>query len=265
MTSKTVITDADLINKYAKKALEEPEQVVKTEAPLVPEVKLPGGFIENGELITTVEVRELNGVDEEAIAKASTTGKALNVLLQRGLVKVGSREATLADLDNLLSGDRDAILIGIRKITFGKTIEFGVGCVSCGTEQPVAIDLDEDVPVKTMADQIVDRTWRVATKKGYVTVSLPTGITQKKLLENADKSSAEINTILLSGCVMDVNGEPSMGASTVLNLGMQDRSKIVEEIINRNPGPRLGEVKKTCKACGEDIALPLSLVDLFRL
>ena len=56
-----------------------------------------------------------------------------------------------------------------------------------------------------------------------------------------------------------------MGASTVLNLGMQDRSKIVEEIINRNPGPRLGEVKKTCKACGEDIALPLSLVDLFRL
>ena len=116
-----------------------------------------------------------------------------------------------------------------------------------------------------MADQIVDRTWRVSTKKGYVTVSLPTGITQKKLLENADKSSAEINTILLSGCVMDVNGEPSMGASTVLNLGMQDRSKIVEEIINRNPGPRLGEVKKTCKACGEDIALPLSLVDLFRL
>lgn len=161
MTSTTVITDADLVNKYAKKALEEPEKVVETKAPLGPEVKLPGGLIENGELITTVEVRELNGVDEEAIAKASTTGKALNILLQRGLVKVGSREATLADLDNLLSGDRDAILIGIRKITFGKTMEFSIVCGNCAVEQPVSIDLEDDVPVKKMADQVVDRTWRV--------------------------------------------------------------------------------------------------------
>ena len=73
MTSKTVITDADLINKYAKKALEEPEQVVKTEAPLVPEVKLPGGFIENGELITTVEVRELNGVEDRKSTRLNSS------------------------------------------------------------------------------------------------------------------------------------------------------------------------------------------------
>jgi hypothetical protein len=46
---------------------------------------------------------------------------------------------------------------------------------------------------------------------------------------------------------------------------MADRTKIVDEIIKRNPGPRLGEVKKACQACGEDILLPLSLLDLFRL
>jgi hypothetical protein len=260
-----VITDADLVNKFAQQAMEEPAQVIETKAPLGPEVRLPGGFIENGEVIKTAEVRELTGIDEEAIAKASTTGKALNVLLQRGLVKIGSRDATIEDLDKLLSGDRDAILIGVRRITFGDTLDLSIVCGNCAESQDVSIDLEVDVPTKTLNDPAADRTWRVETKKGYVTVTLPTGLTQKKLLENAEKTSAEINTLLLSGCVLSVNDVPSMGASTVLNLSMSDRTKIIESILDRNPGPRLGEVKKTCKACGEAIALPLSLVDLFRL
>lgn len=245
--------------------MEEPAVEVKTKAPLGPEVTLPGGFIDGNEVIKTVEVRELTGVDEEAIAKAPNTGKALNVLLQRGLVKIGSRDVRKEDFDALLSGDRDAILIGIRRITFGETLDLSINCLSCGESQEVAIDLVDDIPVASLEDSIADRTWTVDTKKGIAVISLPTGITQKKLLENSDKTTAEINTLLLSGCVMSVNGMPSMGASTVLNLGMADRSKIIDQILEKNPGPRLGEVKKTCKACGEDIALPLSLVDLFRV
>lgn len=260
-----VITNQELINKFAEQAMKEPEQVVTTRAPLGPEVTLPGGFIDNNELVTTVEVRELTGVDEEAIAKASTTGKALNLLLQRGLVKVGRREATKEDLDEMLSGDRDAALIGIRKVTFGETVDFKVTCQGCLTDQITTVDLTDDIPVHRLEEPIGDRTWNIETKKGYVTVTLPTGVVQRKLLENADKTSAEINTLLLTECVLSVNGEPSIGAYTVLSLGIGDRSKIVEEILARNPGPRLGEVKKTCKACGENIALPLSLVDLFRI
>jgi hypothetical protein len=260
-----VITDAELVNKFAQQAMEEQTQVIETKAPPGPEVELPGGFIDGNTLVTTVEVRELNGMDEEAIAKASNTGKALNVLLQRGLVKVGSRPALLEDLDLFLSGDRDAILIGIRRITFGKTLDVNALCPNCGTKQDVSIDLKEDIPVTKLNDPIADRTWSIKTKNGVVTVALPTGVTQKRLMDNSDKTSAELSTILLSGCVQSVNGEPSLGASTVLNLGIADRAKIVEEIMSRTPGPRLGEVSKTCKACGEAIALPLSLVDLFRL
>ena len=260
-----IITDAALVNKFAQQAMEEPESLIKTRAPSSPEITLPGGFIENGELITTVEVRELNGADEEAISKASSTGKAFNALLQRGLIKIGSRAAQPDDLDKLLSGDRDAILIGIRRVTFGDTLNFKIQCGNCAAEQDASVDLVKDVPVKTLDDPIADRSWQVKIKDKYVALSLPTGITQKKLVENIDKTSAEINTLLLSGCVMSVDGQPSMGASTVLSLGMADRSKLIEEIITRNPGPRLGEVSKTCKACGEVIALPLSLVDLFRI
>ena len=245
--------------------MEEPEQAITTRAPSDSEVTLPGGYIlPNGELITTAEVKELTGADEEAIAKAGSTAKSLSVLLQRGLVKLGDKEVTKDDLDSLLSGDRDMILLGIRRATFGKSIAFNVRCSFCSQEQSTEVDLNEDVPVKTLDDPISDRVWEVTTNQGVVRLSLPNGITQKKLMDNLDKTSSEVNTLLLAGCILSVNGSPSIGASTALSLGMADRTKMVGEIIDRNPGPRLGEVKKVCKACGEDIHIPLSLLDLFR-
>ena len=260
-----VITDAALIQQLASKAMEEPAAVIKTEAPSASEVKLPGGFIEqNGEVITTAEVKELTGADEEAIARAGSSAKSFNVLLQRGLVKLGHRDVKKEDLDNLLSGDRDAILLGVRRVTFGRELAVIARCGSCSQEQKLNIDLIDDVPVKTLDNPIEDRVWDVELSNGTARVSLPTGVVQKKLVENVDKTSAEINTLLLTGCVLSVNGKPSAGASTALNLGMADRSKIIDELLERNPGPRLGEVNKACQACGEDILLPLSLLDLFR-
>ena len=260
-----IITDAELVNKFAQKAMEEPEQTVVTRAPSDSDVKLPGGFIKNGELITTAEVKELNGADEEAIARAGSTGKSLQVLLQRGLYKLGINEVVKEDLDTLLSGDRDAILLGIRCVTFGEDVVLDVICPHCNDTHKTTINLVDDVPVRTLKDPINDRAWYVETKLGMAEVALPNGIVQRKLMENIDKTSAEINTLLLSGCVVSLDGSPSLGASTALSLGMSDRSKILDSILERNPGPRLGEVKKACKACGEDILLPLSLVDLFRL
>lgn len=246
--------------------MEEPEKVIETRAPSESEVDLPGGFIgANRKVILTAEVRELNGMDEELIAKAGSSAKAFNVLLQRGLVKLGSEDVTKDQIDGLLSGDRDAILIAIRRATFGNTLDLNINCPSCNAPQTTSIDLIEDVPVKRLENPIEDRTFYVETKKGPVAVALPTGVVQKRLVDNMDKSIAEMNTVLLAGCILSVNGSPSSGASTALALGMADRTKVLDAITDRNPGPRLGEVKKACQACNEDIELPLSLTDLFRL
>jgi hypothetical protein len=260
-----VITDAELVTQFAQQAMEEPEKVITSRAPSDTTVDLPGGYVsQDGSVVKTAEVRELNGADEEAISKAGSKAKALGVLLQRGVVKIGAEDATKDMLDGLLSGDRDAILIGIRKVTFGDELKAMVHCYACNEDQETVIVLSEDVPVRSIEDS-KGRTWVVETKSGPVGVALPTGVVQKKLMDNADKTAAEINTLLLSGCVVSVNGAPSMGAHTVLSLGMVDRAKLVDDIIENNPGPRLGEVKKACKACGESIDLPLSLLDLFQL
>lgn len=266
MSDPQIITDSQLLEQFVEKAQKEPAPVIKTRAPSESEVQLPGGhFDKDGELHNTAEVRELTGADEEAVSKAGSTGKALNVLLQRGLTKIGGNAVTQSDLDTLLAGDRDAILLGIRRVTFGPTATLAVRCLECMTEGTEEIDLTKDVPIKKLENPIEDRAWSMETKKGTVEVRLPNGLTQKKLMENYDKTSAEINTLLLSGCIVSLDGAPSVGAGTALSLGMADRTKIVEEIIKRNPGPRLGEVKKPCKACGESMDLPLSLLDLFRI
>ena len=246
---------------------EKPTVKIKTVAPSNSEVTLPGGFItKEGTLVKYAEVRELTGLDEEAIAKAGSPSRALLVMLQRGLVSIGTEDADKQDLERLLSGDRDSILIGIRKVTFGPSAEFSLTCPHCRTDLDVVVDLDKDIPYRHLDDPINDRTFEYVSKKhGVIQVSLPTGSTQRKLMENTDKTIAELNTILLSGCVDSVNGVASMGAPTVLKLGMADREQIVNEIVKRTPGPRLGEVTTSCEACGEQIAMPLALTDLFRL
>jgi hypothetical protein len=265
--TNNISNDPTLITKYAQDLDKGPEVEIKTVAPSNSTVVLPGGFLaKDGSLIKYGEVRELNGMDEEAVSKAGSAGKALAAMLQRGVISIGSNPVDKADLDELLSGDRDALLIGIRRVTFGDTVDFEFPCPHCNTELEVAVDLVKDVPVRELDDPINDRTFTYMSKKhGAIVVGLPTGAAQKKLVENSEKTNSELNTILLASCLKSINGEPSLGASTALTLGMADRDAVINEIIKRNPGPRLGEVKTTCEACGEDIPLPLSLADLFRL
>jgi hypothetical protein len=237
---------------------------VTTTAPISNEVYLPGGFIsKEGILVKTARVRELNGADEEALASAGNN--LLQVILSRGLVELGGDKVTSTDLDNLLSGDRDAIVLGIRKVTFGNEIIANTICPSCAKEQELTLDIDKDIKVKELDNPVEDRSFLVTVKAGDVVVNLPNGITQKKLVDAQDKSTAEAVTVLLGGCIASINGTPPMGRATALALSISDRQELVSEIANRNPGPRLQEVSKACEACGNSIGLPLSLAALFRL
>ena len=260
------IVNPEELNRIAQEAMAGPEVVVTTEAPPSPLVELPGGFINaEGDLVTTVDVRELTGEDEEIVSKSASGAKALNTLLLRGVTYIGDEEPVKEDFDKLLAGDRDSILIGIRCATFGAEVSYRATCQHCNTLQELDIDLTKDLEYKTLEDPINDRTWNVTLKNGdVVSVSLPTGKTQRKLMDAPETmTGAELSTMLLSGCINAVNGSPAR-PNTALKLGLIDREKIMSEISDRNPGPRLSEVSKACEACGESIPTPLSLGALFR-
>jgi hypothetical protein len=264
-----IVTDPSLVTQLGnqfEQMGEASEKEITTTPPPINEVSLPGGFIsKDGLLVKYAEIRELNGADEEFIAKAGSVSGSINAVLNRGLVSLGGNSIKSSDLDELLAGDRDAILLGIRIATFGKEVHAPTVCGSCGKQQVLDINLETDVKVKELDNPIADRTFEMSTKAGEVVMCIPNGITQKKLMEASDKVTAELITIILSGCIVSVNGSPSMGRTTALSLGILDREKLVSEVYDRSPGPRLGEVSKACEACGTDIPVSFSLADLFRI
>ena len=262
MTQVEVISDAQLINTYAQKMMEEPEAQITTQAPPEPLVDLHVGFTRGDSLIKTAEIRELTGEDEELISKSGSIAKALEVILKRGTILLGDQPPSDQELSSLVSGDRDSILLAIRRVTFGNDVDVALTCTSCGVRDGYVIDLKNDVPVVDGNNPTI---WDIKTKNGVITVTMPTGTTQKRVIENNEKTAAELSTIFLSGCIIQVDREPVVGSRIALALGIADREMILREILQKTPGPRLMEVSKTCKACGDEIPVPLSLADLFRL
>jgi len=261
-----LIHDPERIAKLAEAFEKQGSVEITTDVPTDNEVYLPAGFIsKDGSLSKTAQIRELNGLDEEALAKAGSPSRALYTALSRGLVSIGDKKPSESELDLLLTGDREAILLGIAVATFGPSATYTSICSSCGKQQPFEVDLENDIDVISLEDPLNDRSFGVNTKAGEVVATFPNGLTQKKLFDSDNKTTAEVITELLAGCLVSVNGEASLGRSTALSLGMADREAIVSKIYELSPGPRLGEVKKACEACDSEVLLSLSLADLFRL
>ena len=273
MTTKTISASGnpELANKLVQQALLETpsqkEEFVETEVipPSDNLVFLPGGLLlPTGEVIREAEVRELTGRDEEAIIKANNLGKSLGVILQRGTVRIGNQQVTEELLDSLLIGDRDALLLGIFKATFGPTTEITCYCAGCSEPKEANINVSTHIKTKLLADPVEDRVFTVQTKSGMITAKLPVGSTQKELMANSDKNSSELTSILLRETVLSINGMPVYSKDQVQNLGIKDRKIIVEEINNRAPGPQFDDITISCPDCEGDVTVPINFGTLFQ-
>ena len=267
--TKTISAAANpaMANKAVQDILvEKPQEVeIRITPPSDTVVTLPGGYITSaGEVTTEAEVRELNGRDEEEISKANTLGKALLTILKRGTVRVGNESVTDSMLDTLLSGDRDMLLLGIFRATFGNIAHLGGYCGSCAETKDVDVEVDKDIKVKVLTDPINDRRFTVKGKNAEYTVELPTGITQKELMLSADKTVAELNTLLLEQTVVKIGEAPVVSKIQVQNIGLTDRRKLVDEINNRVCGPQFNDLVIPCPDCEGEVQVPISLGTLFR-
>ena len=269
--SKTISAAANpaMANKLVEKAVQE-ESLPMLEPEILPPldtmVELPGGYITaTGEVIRRAEVRELNGKDEEAISRASNMGKALVTILNRCVVKVGDTPATEDVLDNLLAGDRDMLLLAILKVTFGSTPKVVTYCGGCQEPKEVLVDINSDIKVKVLANPVDDRVFSLKGKAGEFIVQIPTGKVQKDLINNPDKTGAELTTSLLRGTLLSINGTPVYSDAQVQNLSISDRRLIVDELNKRLPGPQFEVLKTVCPDCESEVSVPVTLDSLFRL
>lgn len=235
------------------------------------QVKLPAGLIVADEIVRDAEVRELTGEHEELLSKAKVAGNAakyVNTLLQCGVVSVGEQKATPKLLDSLIQGDLDALILGIRRATFGDEFEvFNVPCPHCEELNDLTLNLN-DIPVKELEDE-TERMFLVDLRKGRkARIQFPTGAVQNEIFKK-QLSLVQMNSITLASCVMsfiEVDGSerPCNGLSDVNKLGVADRKILEKYLYDNQPGPRYDQVVAQCHACEGEVPVPLSVGILFR-
>lgn len=234
-------------------------------------VKLPGGLLVGGVLITDAEVQELTGEHEEALAKArGNASRFIRTLLGCGVVSIGDEKATPTLLKDLSIGDRETLILGIRRATFGDDVELtGYVCTGCDTAIDIPISLDA-IPVKKL-DEPERQVYEVPLRKGgKAFVRIPNGHDQEFVLESDALTESEQNTLILSRAVIrfeDADGrvtEVQNRPSKVKVLGIADRRALLNWFAEIQPGPQYDEVGFVHEECGKEGSASLSVADLFR-
>lgn len=282
MSREEIADNGAAANAEISKALS--DDFEKPVVPLPPSdlVTLPGGYMYQGEVVRTVQVRELNGSHEEALARAlqpppgslqTNWASFLTVLLECGTERFGDLDEDPSELlkDTLL-GDRDAIILGIRRATYGDEVELkGWQCPACQGVTDVAISLTDDVEVTRMADVAKASTFEVALTKGRsATVRLATGRDLTAMWELEGLNKKERDSIMLSRCLVKVTDAAGVesrvqgrGAAAALSMSLPDRNRVIRELEKRQPGPRYNEIKFAHQDCRQEVPLRIGLGDLF--
>lgn len=261
-------TNAAAANDLLEKALTTEDttpEPAKITAPSDVQVNLPGGYVTTaGEVYRTATVRELTGKDEEVIVRGGNVAKVFSTILLRGTTSIGDVPVTEDVLDSLLIGDREAILLGIYRMTFGEVAEIAAWCKGCGNQKIVGVDVQKDIKTKVLLDPIEDRRFTVYGRKNEFLVALPTGLTEKKVSSSLDANPAEALSILLENTVISIDGRNVISKAQVQNLGVLDRRAIADQIAERNPGPQFEDIVVSCPDCEGEVNVPISLGTLFR-
>jgi len=214
------------------------------------DVSLPGGLWVDGERRRDAALRPLNGEDEAFLLEASSglsPAHRVTGILERCLVRLGPHEPVGAEaVRELAAGDRQALLLHLRRLTFGERLECVIACPACDEE----LDLDLRV-----ADLLVppypERPPELDAELEGVPVRfrLPTGADEEAAAVAAEASAEAAVATVLERCVAGpaaVTGEVADALGELMGE-LDPQADIVLEL--------------TCAACGEPVSAPFDAGD----
>ena len=252
----------------AKEAMAGPVPIIPDAMPNT--VTLPRGLYHNGIWHRQVTVRELTGVDEEALAKVKEPSEFFDAVLAQGVDRIGDTDLSAMTvttrqgyLRQLLMGEREQIFLGIVQATYGNQRKLTLTCNACQTKQEVTFTLSEDFKPKDVGEVSTTPYTFTTSKGGVLQYRLAIGEDQIEILRHKG-SMAEASTILLSRCLTQVNGEVIVDPmSFARNLPMRDRSALLDLMSTKQPSIDL-DSSVACVGCGEEQQITLGWADLFR-
>lgn len=223
------------------------------------------------------EVREMNGSDEEAIAKKeikSNGAKILRTLIARCCTRIGTyvkedmKESKWIDIIQSLSvGDQDYIILKIREASLGEEIEGKYECPDPDCKTPIEMTVNtnelEIVPFDGLFEipfelpkGFVDKDGKVL-KKGKL--RHPNGLDREVLDNIAKQNVGRANTLMLSRCITELEGI-KVYDDLVRSLSLKDRQYLMKLFEEHKFGVKL-EVEIECPICYNTFKASLNAVN----
>lgn len=250
---------------------------VQTETTSTPgkSIKLPCGLLREGVSSVDAEIIPMTGLTRKSIASENVRtnpSKITDVILLQCLKKVGSVSLINGKLLNeLLLGDRDFLMLEIRRVSMGDIITATVECGECNKKIEVKFNLDE-IKCKTLAEcqsEIVDGIRGFWIKNDEPKVNaffrFPKGEDQAAILPFLQKNPIDANYRLYALCLVQWDGEKKKFNSDFFEKMNTNLLDVIDEAFSENqPGPDLSQTV-SCPVCANDIEMTFQGSDfLFR-
>jgi hypothetical protein len=171
---------------------------------------LPGGLIlDDDRRLTRVELRPLTGFEEEWIAghPDAPSAEIATHLLSACVVRLDDATTSRDLVQRLLVGDRDYVILQLRRITLGDRIQAVFACPACGAKLDVTFSTDA-IPVERRPQEVGVYDLSLDCTEGCprtVRFRLPRGADQE-CVASLDADTAV--RVLLERCVQDDGGTP---------------------------------------------------------
>ena len=207
--------------------------------------------------------------DEDVLTSKSylKKGIAIDRLLQNVIINKS------IDVNSLLSGDKNAIIIATRTTGYGSSYQTKITCPSCGTQGKIDFDLDEEATV-TSSEEIEgvvdngDGTFVATTPRGNIAVKMKllTGAAEKKLLKltaNKKKNNQPESTLSdqLRMAIVSVGGqEDQMMINMFIRSMPASDARYLRDVYSRKmPNVELKH-EFECQSCGyeQELEVPLT-------
>jgi hypothetical protein len=226
------------------------------QAAALPEaIGLPGGLVlDDNRRLGDAELQPLTGRDEYWLAAHPTIPSAIAAthLLSNCLVRIGDEKPSRQLVRRLLVGDRDYLILQLRRITLGDEFQAVFRCPVCGGNMDVSFDT-KNVPV-TFRPQAVADHWiqlgSAASPERTGRFRLPCGADQEAVLGVNSHYAAEV---LLDRCVLDNGGIP---------LSSDEREAIANAMDRLAPQVDL-ELDLACPECENQFMTPFDTTAFF--
>ena len=226
------------------------------------QITLPGGFIDpDGKLHRHATIRALTGREEELLTDYSyPSAELVTELICLCVSDLAGTQITSPQIArSLLVGDREYILLMLRKITFGDRVESTLRCPwpNCGKN----IDIDfriSDIPVTQAADLRPVYTLADANLE----FRLPTGADQEYIGSFAQLGPAKLSSVVLQRCLVRIGENRHPDLETVLEMESELRKRIEKEMEALAPNLDL-TMEMTCPECRREFVAPFELQDFF--